>query len=154
MSLTLHELRDRLTSFNIGEEIVNTILSTDKDVAKLIRIQMAFGLKGTGRIKNVYTKRYDYSVLWGDYRKSLNLQIDHFDFKVTGEFWGSIGVFKVTQNGFEIYARSVKTTNLVKLFTEDIFKMNDESLAEYTQLYFFPELQRRIESKLGLKFGV
>ena len=79
--------------------------------------------------------------------------IDFFDFKVTGEFYRSIGVFKVSSTNFDIYARSSKTSNLVKLFTDNIFNLNDESMQEYINESFFPELQRRVENKLGKVFG-
>ncbi len=151
--MTLHELQRRLSDFDIGEEIVNTVNATDNDIARLIRIQMAFGLKGTGKIQNVFTRKYDYSLTWGEYRHTLGLQIDFFDFKVTGEFYKSIGIFKVSESSFDIYARSRKTTNLVKLFTDNIFNLTDESADEYIVDYFFPELKRRIENKLGKVFG-
>jgi hypothetical protein len=152
--MTLHELQRRLDGFNLPEIIVETINATDTAIARLIRTQMAFGIKGSsGQIQNVFTKKYDYSLWWGDHRKTLGLQIDFFDFKVTGEFYRSIGVFKVSSTSFDIYARSSKTSNLVKLFTDNIFNLTDDSLNEYIQDSFFPELQRRIENKLGKVFG-
>lgn len=151
--MTLHELQRRLHAFDIGEQIVDTVNATDSTIAGLIRTQMAFGMKGSGKIQNVFTRSYDYSLWWGDHRKTLGLQIDFFDFKVTGEFYKSIGVFKVTSSSFDIYARSSKTTNLVKLFTDNIFNLSDESMDEYIKYSFYPELKRRIENKLGLKFG-
>jgi hypothetical protein len=151
--MTLHEFQRRIHDFSIEDEIVNTVNATESTITGLIRTQMAFGLKGAGKIKNVFTKKYDYSLWWGDHRQTLGLQIDFFDFKVTGEFYKSIGVFKVTSTSYEIYARSVKTRNLVKLFTENIFNLNDDSLDEYIRDSFFPELKRRIEMKLGVGFG-
>jgi hypothetical protein len=151
--MTLHEFSRRLSGFNFPETIVETINATDRDIVRLIRTQMAFGLKGSGKIQNVYTHKYDYSLWWGDHRKTLGLQIDFFDFKVTGEFYRSIGVFKVSSTSFDIYARSSKTSNLVKLFTDNIFNLNDESIQEYINENFFPELRRRIESKLGKIFN-
>lgn len=151
--MTLHELQRRLDTFNFPEIIVETINATDTAIARLVRTQMAFGFKGKGKIQNVYTHKYDYSIWWGEHRKTLGLQIDFFDFKVTGEFYRSIGVFKVSSTSFDIYARSSKTSNLVKLFTDNIFNLNDESMQEYINESFFPELQRRIENKLGKVFG-
>lgn len=151
--MTLHELQRRITGFSIEDEIVHTINATDADIARLIRVQMAFGQKGSGQIQNVFTRKYDYSLWWGEHRQSLGLQIDFFDFKVTGEFYKSIGVFKVSSVSYDIYARSPKTSNLVKLFTENIFNLTDESADEYIREYFFPELKRRIENKLGKIFG-
>lgn len=151
--MTLHELQRRLSGLNIGDEIVNTVNATEHDITRLIRTQMAFGFKGSGRIQNRFTHKYDYSIWWGEHRHSLGLQIDFFDFKVTGEFYRSIGVFKITQSSFDIYARSTKTSNLVKLFTDNIFNLNDESMDEYIRDSFYPELVRRIELHLGKVFG-
>lgn len=152
--MNIFDFQKKLNVFDIETEVVQTVQTTERDIVRLIKTQIAFGMRGDDKpIRNKYTRRTSYSIWWGDYRRALGLQTDFFDLKVTGEFTSKIGVFAVTPEEFNIYSRSLKTLDLVDMFGEKIFNLTIDSRKEYIATSFFPELKHRIESKLNVKFG-
>lgn len=152
--MNIFDFQKRLNDFDIETEVVNTIYVTDRDIVRLIKTQMAFGQSGNNKpITNRYTHTTHYSVLWGEYRKTLGLQTDFYDLKVTGSFTSKIEVFSITPESFSIDSQDIKTGDITDMFGKAIMNLNDESHTEYKQSSFYPELKRRIESKLGVKFG-
>lgn len=162
--MTLHDLQRGLNGFDIEKEIVEAIEFTGNEVANLVRGQMSIGITGEDKkIKNKYTRETEYSITfrpinfpttWRQHRISKNLQVNFFDFRVTGEFTSQIHVTEVKPESFSIVSASiVKMENLVDMFGVEILKMTVESRNEYIRSSFFPELKYRIENKIGIKFG-
>ncbi len=152
--MNIYDFQKNINSFDIEAEVVGTIETTGEEIAHLIRGQMSLGKSGNGKdITNRFTHKTDYSVYWGEYRMEKGLQVDHFDFRVTGEFTSKIEVISITPESFKVTSRSIKTDDLEDMFGEEIMNMTDESRSIFIQTSFFPELKYRIENKLGVKFG-
>lgn len=86
------------------------VQSVDKDVKQLIIDLNTKDQLGEFGIDSEAKDLGDYSPTTEEFRKSQGLQIDHVDFKVTGDYWKS---WKVTVNSQEII---ITVDNL--LFTE------------------------------------
>jgi hypothetical protein len=154
--MTLQAMYDRVSKFDLRKEVLVILNSASfsHEVAMLIQSQLGAGVAKSGkRIKNTKTGSDKYSSAYGKYRQELGLQIEHFDIKVTGEWWNSIGVEDATLNLFEIAAeQSEKTDNLNELFGDQLLGLTQENLGILIETFFFPVLKERIEVATGLKF--
>lgn len=152
--MTIFELKDKVNEFDIEAETIATIQFTGNEIANLVRGQMSVGMTGAGKkIKNQFTRRTTYSLWWELERRKRGLQVAHFDFRVTGEFQSKIEVINVTIDNFTVTSKSIKTFDLEMMFGREIMNMTPESRAEYIRTSFYPELQYRIQQKLGLNFS-
>ena len=150
--MTLHELSRRLDKFgDIRDEVVSVIEDTAGDIVKANQDQLGLGLLATGKeIKSLQTGSFFYSRGWEAYRRSLGLQVEYFDLKVTGAFWNSIGVDTITRTTYDIDASDSKTDELTRMFGPEILGLNSDSKSRYVRESFGPELFRRIHLKLGV----
>jgi hypothetical protein len=149
--MTLHELQRRLKPFEIGNEVVSVIEDTTGDIVKANQDQLGLGLLSSGKeIKSLQTGSFFYSRSWESYRRSLGLQVEYFDLKVTGAFWRSIGVDTITKTTYDIDASDSKTDDLTRMFGNEILGLSDDSKARYVREVFAPELFNRIHLKLGV----
>lgn len=153
--MTLHDLQRRLSGFSLIEEIKQTILTVSDDILELNRQQLAVGLLATDEpIQNLKTGYLDYSIWWGRERRKKGLQTEFYDLKFTGNLYEQMNLVSVTDEEFVIYnsADTMKVKNLIYLFGKEIFGLTDESSNEFITDILFPELQYRIEQKLGISF--
>jgi hypothetical protein len=145
MSLTLHELQRRLTAFNIYNEVRETIGETSGDITEFNRNQLFEGKRATGtEIKPEYA---EFTILIKDQKGQPT---DRVTLKDTGSFYESIFV-DVNSETFDIYASDEKTEKLERKYGKTIFGLSKNNRSQYVQYTFFPELKKRIESKLKLK---
>lgn len=154
--MTLHELKRRMERFDIGREVAETLqdVSVQDAVIGLNQAQLKDGILATGgEITNVKANRTTYGIWWGEYRHRLGLQTTHYDLRVTGAWWNSIDVTKVTLQAFTIDAeQSKKSADIYGLFTPKVLGLTAESKGRLVKESFGPVLRGRITSKLGLKF--
>jgi hypothetical protein len=147
-----------MQGFDIRKEVLEVIQETEPDIIRFNQAQIFAGQLKTGEpitnLKTGYVQPYAYSVWWGEHRMDLGLQVDHYDFKVTGEFFNTMLIANLDINSFDITsfgASENKFDNLKKLFGEEFMGLSQESRAEYVKKNFFPNLKARIETKTGLK---
>jgi hypothetical protein len=149
--LTLHELGRRLKPFDIRDEVVDVLRETSGDIVKANQDQLGLGLLSTGKeIKNLKTRSYFYSQTWERYRKSLGLQVEYFDLKVTGAFWRSINVSQISVQSYLIYASDPKTDSILDMFGDEILGLAPEQKTNYVHTVFAPALRQRITQKVGI----
>jgi len=94
----------------------------DEIVRLITEDQLASGIDGKGQYLGDYAP---YSIA---IRRSLGLQVDHIDLKLTGEFYDSITA-NVISNGIEVDGDGQKPDqNLFTTFGNDIISLTDENL--------------------------
>lgn len=146
MSLTIHEIQRRLSGLDINQEVRESIVDTKDAIKTLNQGQLFIG------------KRADDSYIYPDYteltkaiKEAKGQPFDRVTLEDTGAFYDSIQI-DVKSDTFDIDATDSKTNKLTKKYGEKILGLSKESKSEeYIPLYFFPELKRRIEGKLGFK---
>lgn len=149
--MTLHELQRRLKPFDIREEVKEVIEETTGDIVKENQNQLGLGLLSSGKeIKNLQTRSFFYSRGWEAYRKSLGLQVEYFDLKVTGAFWRSIEVGDITPTTFEISATDEKTDSILEMFSDKILGLAPDQRSDYVRNVFAPTLREHIRIKVGI----
>lgn len=145
--MTLHELQRRLTRFDIHQEVQETIIQTEHDIADLNRRQLFAGIRSTGtEITPAYAP---LTVLIKDQKGQPS---DRVTLKDTGQFYDNIFV-DVNSETFDIDSSDAKSESLKKKYGNRIFGLTRENRGEYVQFSFFPALRDRIVKKLGFKFG-
>lgn len=154
--MTLQALYNKVSKFDLKKVVLEIFNSSSfsHEVAQLIQKQLEQGISKSGKpIKNLQTGSDKYSQAYGRYRQELGLQIKHFDIKVTGDWWNSIGIGDVNLTVFEILAeQGEKNDNLNELFGSQLLGLTSESLSQLINDFFFPVLKERIEAETGLKF--
>jgi hypothetical protein len=136
-----------LKKFDIREEVKEAIVVTNNDVAKLNRKQLYEGQTANGTpIQPAYTWRTVF------YKNIKGQPSDRVTLKDKGDFYNSIKV-NVKTDTFDIIATDYKSDALHNKYGKSILGMTDVNRTQYIQQSFFPELQNRITSKLGYKFG-
>lgn len=146
--MTLHELQRRLSGFDIGNEVRESIIETQDAITELNRGQMFIGKRSDGsEITPTYS---DLTIIL---KEEKGQPSDRVTLKDTGDFWDSLTV-DVDSDTFTMDATDSKTDRLSKKYGDKILGLSDESKREeYIPLYFFPELKNRITRRLGFKFG-
>lgn len=122
-------------------------MDTKEDIAELNRGQLFLGKRADGKEINP-----QYADLTIEIKQAKSQPTDRVTLNDTGAFWDSILV-DVGSDTFDINATDEKTSKLIKKYGKQILGLSAESKnEEYIPNYFFPELKKRIEKKLGLKF--
>lgn len=155
--MTLHEMGRRLKAFDVRQEVVAVLeeASTSDAAQTLNQSQLGNGVLSTGdTIANkLVGGRTTYGVQQRRYRESMGLQVKHYDLNVTGAWWKTIGIDKVTLQTFTIDAeKSEKSDDINNMFGKEVLGLTDASKATFTRDTFGPELRRRITAKTGFKF--
>lgn len=92
----------------------------------------------------------EYAPFTVEMRSALGLQVDHIDFKVTGDYWASWKV-KVKQDSFIIEVDRERFDELVNelRFSEDHVGLTDENTSKLTALLLL-NYQHFVRKELGI----
>jgi hypothetical protein len=136
-------LIDNLSAVSIPKIVEEATYNTSDRLVKSQRAQMLYGEGSKGKIGKYRSaayarKKYQMNPIAGE---------GNVDLRLTGDF--SKGVFAdVRTDGVVLDSGDPKTSALVKKYGEDIFGLNPDYAADYSEKVLQPEGVRLFESKV------
>lgn len=90
----------------------------------------------------------NYSISYANYRKSLGLQTDHVDLRLTGKFHSSIRI-EAQKRQFKVVSNVPYDTKIIKRYGIDVLKIQQEFLRRFAERRIIPTIKKNLYGKIA-----
>jgi len=139
--MTIDELNIKVQAFDVLKELEIIIKTIEPEIIDSNTAQLYSGIKSTGESLGEYRPETV------KYKKEKGQPYDRVTLKDEGDFYS--GFYIQLRNGnFEVDSKDSKTDKLATKYSEDIFGLTTENMANITDDLITPKLTKKLQDIL------